>query len=149
MKIKRVPLLDANKFKEENKLRLSIPNEESLMNIKPGYFVKVCYSINPPKAELFWIHVLNVYKNGDVKGIISNDIVLSDKFGKGDEIKIKKYNIFSILEHNEPRRKIVSKKQISKPKPKSISKSKQKSKSKPKSKKKKSVVNKITSFFGY
>ena len=106
MKIKRVPLVDVNKFKEENKLRLSIPSEKSLMSIKPGYFIKVCYSINPPKAELFWIHVLNVYKNGDIKGIISNDIVLSDKFGKGDIIKIKKYNIFSILEHKEPKKKI-------------------------------------------
>ena len=148
MKIKRVPLVDVNKFIEENKLRLSIPSEKSLMSIKPGYFVKVCYSINPPKAELFWIHVITVYKNGDIKGIISNDIVLSDKFGKGDEIKIKKYNIFSILEHKEPIREVIIDKSTKKKPIKKKPTKKKPTKKKP-TKKKKGVVNKISSFFGY
>ena len=96
MKIKRIPLVDVRKFHKNDQKKLGIPTEKDLKKIKPGYFVKVIYFININKSELFWIQVLNIYKNDDIKGIISNNIEISNKFNIGEVIKIKKYNVLKI-----------------------------------------------------
>ena len=157
MKIKKIPLVDVRKFKKDDFVKLNIPTESELKKIKPGYFVKVIYYINELKSELFWIQVLKVYKNDEIKGLIANNIQISNKFKLGEEIKIKKSNVFKIMKHTgkvvkyEAKKPKAKKPKAKKPKAKKPKAKKPKAKKpkakKPKAKKPKGILNNIKSFF--
>ena len=84
---------DAQENKKENPATFDAPSKQELEDIKVGDNVKVCIG-----GERFWNVVTEVNEN-EVKAIINNDLVCTDKHGYSldDVIEFEMRNIYSIL----------------------------------------------------
>lgn len=71
-----------------------VPDPSDLDGIKPGTSAKICAG-----RERFWVEVTAVRVDGEITGVIDNDLICTDEHGLkcGDLVTFRRENVYQVM----------------------------------------------------
>lgn len=83
--------IDAQAMARERPKTFDTPTQQTIKNLLPGDFVKVCAA-----GERFWVK-LQTIDGSTLRGSVSNDLVLCHGLNHGDNVTLEARHIYAVM----------------------------------------------------